>query len=144
MEDNMKKIISVTVLVSAVGLATGLYAMGGMGGMNCNGPMGANVKPETAKEFFKETSDLRTDMMVKRIELRQEMAKETPDQAKIDALRREMGDLRAKMQDSGKKYGMAMNCDDCGMGGGMGRGMGGNCDKQGRGMGKRMVQPASF
>jgi zinc resistance-associated protein len=140
MEENMRKIIGTAVLVSAVGLATGLYAMGG--GMNCNGPMGSNVKPETAKEFFKETSDLRTDMMVKKIELRQEMAKETPDQAKVDALRKEMGDIRTKIQDAGKKYGMTMDCDDCNMGGGMGKG--GNCDKMGKGMGKGMVQPANF
>lgn len=139
----MRKFIGAAVLVSTVILATGLYAMGGMGGMNCNGPMGSNVQPDTARQFFKETSDLRTDMMVKRIELRQEMTKATPDHAKVDALRKEMADIRAKIQDAGKKYGMAMNCDNCGTGGGMGKGMGGNCDKMGGGMGK-MVQPASF
>jgi len=121
----MKKTITMVVAGAALLTATGVFAMMGMGAMNC-GPM-ADVKPETARAFFKETSDLRTEMMVKGIELRQEKGKATPDAKKVEALQKEMSDLRTKIQAVAKTQGMpdcACPTDGCGMmqGGGMGKG----------------------
>lgn len=141
----MKRVITMVVAGAALLAATGVFAMKGMGGMNCG--MMANVKPEEARTFFKETSDLRTEMMVKKIELGQEKAKATPDAARVDALQKELKALCTKIHAAGEKYGMPpCKCTDgsCGMMDGMGQGgcgmMGGNgggCGKMGgKGMGK--------
>jgi zinc resistance-associated protein len=120
-----------TLLVAGAALltATGVFAMKGMGGMNCG--MMANVKPDEARAFFKETSDLRTEVMVKQIELRQERAKSTPDTAKVEALQKELTDLRAKLQAAAKQH----NMPECGcMAGGMMQGgmANGGCGKMGQ------------
>jgi hypothetical protein len=147
----MKRTITIAVAGVAMLAATGVFAMMGMGAMNC-GPM-ANLKPEEARAFFKETSDLRTEMMVKQIELRQENAKATPDAAKVEALQKEMTELRTRIQAIAKAQGLPdfpCSTEGCGMmqGGGMGKGgcgmmgqkgaMGkGGCGKMaGMGMGK--------
>jgi hypothetical protein len=104
----MKRTMTLVVAGVALLTATGVFAMKGMGGMNCG--MMSNVKPEEARTFLKETSDLRTELMVKQIELRQEQAKATPDAKKVEALQKESTDLRAKVQGVAKKY----NMPDCG------------------------------
>lgn len=130
----MKKTLATAVICTAILAATGVYAMMGMGGMNCNGPM-ATVKPEDARTFFKETSDLRTEVMVKQIELRQEKGKATPDVAKVEALQKEVTELRTKIHAAGEKFGMPpCKCMEggCGM---MAGDMAGGCGKMdGKGM----------
>jgi hypothetical protein len=130
----MKKTLVTAVVCTAILAATGVFAMMGMGGMNCNGPM-ATVKPEDARTFFKETSDLRTEVMVKQIELRQEKAKATPDVAKMEALQKEVTELRTKIHAAGEKFGMPpCKCMEggCGM---MTGEMAGGCGKMaGKGM----------
>jgi hypothetical protein len=114
--------------------ATAVFAGRGMGTMGgCN----QNVEIETFKQFQKETSSQRDEMMVKRIEFQRERAKENPDQAKIATLKQEMTALRTQIHDTGKKYGMYTDCAqneecwekaDCGMmGGGCGTSCGKNC-----------------
>jgi Spy/CpxP family protein refolding chaperone len=59
------------------------------------------------RNFQKETLPLRDEMAAKRLELRNEFNKDTPDQAKIAALQKEMIDLRTKISDAAKKNGLA-------------------------------------
>ena len=100
--------------------ATAVYAGRGMGMGDCN----KDVSIESFKQFQKDTSTMRDEMMVKRIEFQRERAKDAPDKAKIATLKQEMSTLQTKIHDAGKKYGMFANCDpntncwdkeDCGM-----------------------------
>ena len=59
------------------------------------------------RNFQKETLPLRDEMAVKRLEIRNEFNKETPDQAKIANLQKEMIDLRTKISDVAKKNGLS-------------------------------------
>ena len=92
----------------------------------------AQVDVNAFRNFQKETLPLRDEMAVKRLELRNEFNKETPDQAKIAALQKEMIDLRTKISDAAKKNGVP----DRGFGPGYGRRGGwgpGGCGGYGRG-----------
>lgn len=113
--------------------ATVVYAGRGMGMGGCN----ENVSIENFKQFQKDTSTLRDEMMVKRIEMQREQAAKTPDQAKVAALKQEMTSLKTQIHEAGKKYGMFTGCDEkqecwndggCGMmDGGCGKSCGKNC-----------------
>jgi hypothetical protein len=55
-------------------------------------------------------------MMIKRLELKQELAKKSPDRAKVEALRKEMIELRTKLQNSASKIGLTGGClTECNM-----------------------------
>lgn len=62
------------------------------------------VDPETMAKFQKETLPLRDEMVIKRMELRQEYDKETPDADRIAQLRKDMIDIQTKIQKSADKY----------------------------------------
>jgi zinc resistance-associated protein len=107
------------------------YGMGGGPGYGAAGT-GTPVDVTAFKAFQKETLPLRDEMMVKRVELRNEYLKEKPDQNRIATLQKEMIDLRAKIRTAAEKNGLpAFGQGMGGRGQGMGRGMGG------RGMGGR-------
>jgi zinc resistance-associated protein len=116
------------------------YGMGGGPGYGAAGG-GTPVDVTSFKAFQKETLPLRDEMMVKRVELRNEYLKEKPDQNRIASLQKEMIDLRAKIRTAAEKnglpaFGYGMGGRGYGMGGrGMGgRGFGGrgpaNCPMQ--------------
>ena len=94
------------------------------------GPRGQGPGPDTQvdinafRNFQKETLPLRDEMAVKRLELRNEFNKDTPDQAKIAALQKEMIDLRTKISDAAKKNGLPDRGFGPGYGGGYGPGYG--------------------
>ncbi len=141
----MKKVL-VAVLVVAVGLSLGgiVYAAWGNG----YGPRwGGQVDVNALRNFQKETLPLRDELMVKRAELRNELAKENPDQNRIATLQKEMIDLRTKIQAAAQKQGLPaqgrslMMGGRCGLGprGGYGPGcmMARNNEGSGYGMGNR-------
>ena len=104
----------------AVGLALALTVLGGTAvyaGIGCNGGAGMfgdNPDIEKVRTFQKETVTDRDEMMVKRLELNQELAKKSPDQVRIDALRKEMIDLRSRLQASATRLGLTGGClTDC-------------------------------
>jgi hypothetical protein len=73
---------------------------------------------------------MRDEMMVKRLEVRNEFSKEKPDQSRIATLQKEMIDLRTKIQESAQKNGLP----NWGQGRMMGRGgYGPGCDGYGPG-----------
>jgi zinc resistance-associated protein len=107
--------IAGAVIMAAVLIGNGVYAYGGRGGFGpggCGGPGGPGFGPDKEvdiaafKNFQKETLSLRDEMMVKRIELRNEFAKEKPDRNKTATLQKEMIDLRTKIQAAAEKNGL--------------------------------------
>lgn len=75
------------------------------------------VDPAALRAFQKETLPLRDEMMVKRVEIRNEYAKDKPDYAKVAGLQKEMIDLRAKIATAAQKNGLPAYGRGMGMGG---------------------------
>lgn len=141
----MKKVWAM-VFVAVFGLAllgTSVYAIGGMGygpgpgGCGYGAAAGKTVDVNALRAFQKETLPLRDEMMAKRLEIRNEFAKEKPDQNRIGALQKEMIDLRTKISVAAEKQGLPAAGFGAGMGGrgmAMGPGMA-RGGYSGRGMG---------
>lgn len=109
----MKKLMVAAMAALVLGLAgTFAYALQ-------DGPS-RQVDVNAFRQFQKETLPLRDEMMAKGLELRNEYAKEKPDQNKITKLRSEMTDLRTRIQASADKQGL----QGYGYGPGSGRGRG--------------------
>lgn len=92
----------------------------------------AQVDVNAFRNFQKETLPLRDEMMAKRLEIRNEYSKTTPDEAKITALKEEMIALRTQISEAAKKNGLP----ERGYGRGYGKGGGygpGSCSGYGRG-----------
>lgn len=101
---------------SLIGITLGLAVLGGSvvyAGMGCNGGpgmFGPNADLEKVRTFQKETGTQRDEMMIKRFELSQELDKATPDKSRVEALRKEMIELRSKLQESATKLGLTGGC----------------------------------
>jgi hypothetical protein len=123
----MKKLAVAMVMV----LTIGLLSTAGFAAWQGKGPAG-QVDVTAFREFQQETAQLRDEAMVKRLELRNEYAKGTPDQSKITALQGEITSLRAQIQQVAEKKGLPA------WGKGAGRGFGGGmmgCGGRGFGAG---------
>ena len=106
------------LLVIALAVVFGAALVTAAGAAWTQGPgLGTQVDVNAFRNFQKETLPLRDEMAAKRLELRNEFNKETPDQAKIAALQKEMIDLRTKISDAAKKNGLP----DRGFGAGYGK-----------------------
>jgi Spy/CpxP family protein refolding chaperone len=116
----MKK-VAILSLVALVALALSGVASAHMWGDDDGGPgygmgpgmmfgggddTGKPVDVEKFKKFQKETSALRDEMHIKMLELRNEYAKENPDEGKIASLQKEMIDLRTKIHTAADKAGI--------------------------------------
>jgi hypothetical protein len=121
-EQGMKKLLVVALMVVfGALLSTAAVAAGPRG----QGPVPDNqVDVNAFRAFQKETLPLRDEMAAKRLELRNEFNKDTPDQTKIAALQKEMIDLRTKISDAAKKNGLPDRGFGPGYGGGYGPGYG--------------------
>ena len=136
--------LAILALTSSLALARG--NMGGQGGQgNCPGMGGGwgQLSPEKQAAFQKlhdafaaKTAQLRADLGVKMAELNALSVAATPDQAKIDAVTKQIGDLQAKLLSErtqfriqvSKEVGAGVAGGGCpGMGGGMGGYHGGGC-----------------
>lgn len=96
----------VAVLVVAAGFFIGTAAFGGWG--YGYGPWYGNqpVDVNKFKAFQKETLPLRDELMAKRMEIGNEYAKETPDQNRVAALRKEVIDLQTKIHGVAQRHGL--------------------------------------
>jgi hypothetical protein len=100
----MKKLLVVgLVVVFGITLTTAAFAAWNRGPW---ANPGEQTDVNAFRNFQKETLPLRDEMAAKRLELRNEFNKDTPDQAKIAALQKEMIDLRTKISDTAKKNGV--------------------------------------
>lgn len=117
----MKRLIVFLLLVLVLALAGIVYAqhMHGMAPMTKTSP---SIDIENLKKFQRETLSLRDDLMTKRLELRNEYNKPERDYDKIASLRKEIVDLKTKIEAIADKYGVK---DMRGVGRMMADGMGG-------------------
>ena len=118
----MKKLL-VVALVVAVGFLLGTVAYSSGGGY---GPWSGNqVDVNKVKAFQKETLPLRDELITKRLELRNEYGKDTPDQGRVTALQKDISDLQTKIQSAAQKEGLpAWGPGSMMAGGGWGHGPG--------------------
>ncbi len=135
----MKKMLVVAlVLVAGLMLSAGAYALSGPGAA---AGQTKEVDVTAFRNFQKETLPLRDELAAKRLEVRNEYAKETPDLNKIATLQKEMIDLRTKIQISAQRNGLPNQGFGRGMMGGYGRGMMG---RGGQGYGPGMMGRGGF
>lgn len=99
----MKKLY-VAITVFALSLAVGVTAMAqGKKGHKAGHKAGCSVcdksaaTPEQIQKFKADSIDLRQEMMTKRFDLQRENLKETPDSAKIAAIKADMDAIKAKI-----------------------------------------------
>lgn len=124
---NIVIMVMTAALVFAIGSA--VYAFGHGDGMNYLAD--SKVDIDKVKKFQKETLNLRDDLIVKKLEVRQEYSKEKPNLDRIATLKKEIIDLHTKIQKSAEANGLPAYGAGHGMKGGkMGRGI----------MGKGMMQ----
>lgn len=101
------------LVLSVIGVGA-VYA--GMGCNGCGSMFGDNPDIEKVRLFQKETSAQRDEMMIKRLELKQELGKKSPDKSRVETLRKEMIELRTKIQGSADTVGLAGGCmTECNM-----------------------------
>ena len=96
----MKRLLAVALVV-VFGTLLSVAAVAAAG----PGP-GSQVDVNAFRNFQKETLTLRDEMAAKRLELRNEFNRETPDQTKIAALQKEVIDLRTRIMDAARKNGL--------------------------------------
>ena len=114
-------------------LALASTALAGPWGWRSSSAMqGTPVNIESVKKFQEETTALRNEMMIKKMELRNEYLKDSADTAKVAALTKEIGDLQTKITAIATSNGLPGPGGGCGMGCGMG----------GMGMGRGMMRTA--
>jgi zinc resistance-associated protein len=135
----MKKKIAAIALVltlATVGMASARGGMGGGYGQGYNNPqmqgrMYQQLDQATQDKvdvFFKDTQDLRKQIMMKQSEKQALLQGANPDAAAASKLSGELFDLRATMQDKAKAAGVDSYLGGPGRGGMMGgRGMGMGC-----------------
>ena len=137
--------LAILALTSSLALARGGMGggQGGQGGCPGMGGGWGQLSPEKQAAFQKlhdafaaKTAQLRADLGVKMAELNALSVAATPDQAKIDAVTKQIGDLQAKLLSErtqfriqvSKEIGAGVAGGGCpGMGGGMGGYHGGGC-----------------
>ena len=131
------KRLTVAALVVVVGLVLGTVAYGAWGGGACPWYGNQAVDVNKVKAFQKETLPLRDELITKRLELRNEYGKDTPDQGRVTALQKEINDLQTRIQTAAEKQGLPAWGPGGMMGGGGGRGGGpGMMGRGGRGPGQ--------
>ena len=121
----MKAKMTAVIGMGLLALASTALA-GPWGWRNGNATQGTPVNIESVKKFQDETTALRNEMMIKKMELRNEYLKDSADAAKVAALTKEIGDLQTKITAIATSNGLPVSGGGCGMGcgmGGMGRGM---------------------
>ena len=69
-----------------------------------------NVDIEKVKQFQNETSALRDDLVIKKMELRNEKMKQDPNKDKIATLSNEIMEIRNKIRGVADKYEVPMQC----------------------------------
>lgn len=109
----MKKVFIAAALISGLTISTGAFASHGMAG---GGHMGGHgmahqqqLDPETqakVDQFYKDTQDLRRQMVVKQAEKRAMMQRTNPDPAAVGQLTGEIFDLHTTMTEKAKEAGV--------------------------------------
>jgi hypothetical protein len=115
----------VAVIVAGLLALAGTALAGPWGGYG-GSAQGTQVSVDAVKKFQDESTALRNEMMLKKVELRNEYLKQPVDTAKVATLTGEISDLRGRINTAAASHGLQCPGGGCGMGGkmGMGRGRG--------------------
>jgi glutamine synthetase type III len=103
----MKTVIGLLV-ISGILITGTVYAAGNLNQNRMKDCQ--NVDIEKVKQFQNETSALRDDLVIKKMELRNEKMKQEPDKDKIATLRNEIIEIRHKIRGIADKYEVPMRC----------------------------------
>lgn len=93
-------VLSLAVLLLASGAALAHDPVGHGSGRS------GGASAAAARKFQKETQALREELAAKRIDLGEEYDKDSPDPGRISAIRKEIGDLEARIQAAAEEHGM--------------------------------------
>jgi hypothetical protein len=96
----------IVVLIAAVALVfvSAVYAYPpGNGNGICRS---VNVDTEAVKKFHKETLSFRDELITKKLDLRKEFSRRTPDRDRIAALQKEIIDIRTKIMKKADESGV--------------------------------------
>jgi hypothetical protein len=120
-------VVSVVALALVAGTAFAQMGWGGGPGMGYGrgqyGRVSGTVNVQNLKKFQKETLSLRDDLITKQAELDNEYAKDTPNDARVAELQKQIIDLRATIQQAAAKNGIITGGRGFGRGYAMGPGM---------------------
>ncbi len=95
----MKKVVLMAMLVV---LVTSSYVFAWRGDCSCYFKKETDIN--SVKMFQKDSYQLRDELMIKKFELKNEYAKEPKDVSRIEALRKEILELRNKINSIAEKY----------------------------------------
>ncbi len=102
---NKKLIAGMAVLMGLV-LSGSVYAMGPGGWHGMGFTEVANLNIDSVKNFLRETSSARNELILKRIELAKAYAAKDLNYDKIASIQKEIIDLKTKILDTARKYGL--------------------------------------
>lgn len=103
---NKLGIVSVALLLGAL-YSSIVYAEGPV--KSCSIVFAEKVNTEAAKKFLKETQNIRDDLIVKQLILRQEYSKETQAGKRSEALQWEIADLEHELEVTARKNGVPID-----------------------------------
>jgi hypothetical protein len=99
----MKKLYAVMTIcalalsIGVTALAQGKTAKGSKKSGSCCSTKG-EATPEQVRKFKLDTIDLRQEMMTKKFDLQRENLKESPDSARVDALKAEIANIKTRIE----------------------------------------------
>ncbi len=103
----MKK-IKIACMAALMGLmiSGSVYAMGPGGWHGMGFTAVSNLNIESVKNFLKDTSSARNELIVKRIELMKAYQEKEVDYDRVATIQKEIIDLKTKILDAARKYGL--------------------------------------
>ncbi len=113
---NQRKEVKIVRGKTIIGILVvmGVLIMGTVFAFGYRGPSGTNacqnLDIEKVKQFQKETLSQRDEMMTKKLELKKEYVKETPDDKRISILKQEIRDLKGSIKQVADKYDVDLRC----------------------------------
>jgi zinc resistance-associated protein len=154
----ISKTLMIIAVVAVAGFAVTSFAGGGWGRGGCGGPgsgsgwgqrdnAGSGYLSDRSDEqiaqlkeerqvFFDQTAEIRDNLYQKNLELRSELAKQSPDAAKAAGLQKEISDLQSQMDQKRLVYRLEMNKKYPDLASSRGAGRGYGKGGQGRGFGQ--------
>jgi peptidoglycan hydrolase CwlO-like protein len=103
----MRTIIVLLVIVGII-ITSAVYAAGHRDQKRMENCQTVDIKK--VKQFQKETSDLRDDFVIKRLEFHNEKMKQIPDTGRIATLTNEIKEIRHKIKGVADKYEVPLGC----------------------------------
>ncbi|MCL4479198.1 MAG: hypothetical protein M1381_08910 [Deltaproteobacteria bacterium] len=101
-----KSIITGMAVLLGLIMTVSVYAMGPGGWYGAGSTAVANLNIESVKNFLKDTSAVRNELIIKRIELMKAYEQKEVNYDETAKIQKEIIDLKTKVLDSARKYGL--------------------------------------